>query len=791
MLAPPNPGETIAGKYLVERVLGSGGMGVVVAAKHLKLGERVAIKFLLPGALAHADLVGRFLREGRAAARLRSEHVTRIYDVGTLEDGGPYLVMEYLEGRDLGAVIDERGPLPCEVAVEYVLQACEGLAEAHAAGIVHRDLKPANLFLIRRPDHSPGIKIIDFGISKLVARSAGAEGGGQDITNSSVLMGSPRYMAPEQMVSARDADPRSDIWSLGAVLYHLITGTPPFDSESVVGVYEQIRKGPRSLRVVRPDAPSGLGAIITRCLKHDRAERFADVADLAAALVDFGPPHARSSADRVARILGSVESTARPDELLAPRGQKVEIALEAVAHAATHAGALGDVGVGPMLRKNAPGEPSRGRPRFLDATQGAPPEATPRAPGSSPRSPAPRGSDPSFGLPPARGADPALSSPPAPGVEGAVREALAGFGIGGAVVLKGKQIELHGRGAPVVIDVASLAEQWPLLPPALKRRKAGELARRLADAHRASQSSMTVSSGAAPASMKLLGRLFAAVVILAAVAVGLRLYINRMTQPPAPVGPRPETPDEQRQRLARVCEAMRSNIYKGASIGPYEVGGWVVELWLAKRQGPGPRESAAILGAIRDGKLTPAADDILAQVSDGTVTVEDGEGPSGVHDVKLVFGGGYARVFFDPGARPRFMALAERLADGAGAEAGALYGRCAHLSTHDVGAWFRGRDAGLVSAALLYGVGLFADPRVIDRAALARFKGKGDFGALAAAAAAAKLDVPALRGLVAEPGGSVATATSGAVSLSFPIGGPLRALRASRAVARKLGVGGE
>src|SRR4051812_25861934 len=190
MASPVNVGDILAGKYEVERILGAGGMGVVVAAKHLQLGERVAIKFLLPSSLAREEVVSRFLREGRAAARLRSEHAARVFDVGTLEGGVPYLVMEYLDGKDLGVIFRSQGKMPIETAIEYVLQACEALAEAHSLGIVHRDLKPANLFLTTRPDGSPQIKVIDFGISKMVE-----EGTDGDVTATAVMMGSPLYMS--------------------------------------------------------------------------------------------------------------------------------------------------------------------------------------------------------------------------------------------------------------------------------------------------------------------------------------------------------------------------------------------------------------------------------------------------------------------------------------------------------------------------------------------------------------------------------------------------------------------
>ena len=323
MSAPVSIGETLAGKYTVERVLGVGGMGVVVAAKHIHLGERVAIKFLLPHALVRPDVVERFLREGKAAAKMKSEHIARVRDTGTLDSGAPYLVMEYLEGQDLSALLRDKGTLPMEVAVDYVLQACEALADAHAAGVIHRDLKPGNLFLARKNDGTPVIKIIDFGISKLgVTGEPGApENGTGEMTQTAMMMGSPYYMAPEQMASARDVDARSDIWSLGIILHTLLTGTPPFKAPSVMEIFELILAGAPPLRRALPSAPEGLEAILLKCLQRDRAQRYDNVAELAAALVPFGPAGARESADRSARILrvNSGKGSSPPPPLGAPR----------------------------------------------------------------------------------------------------------------------------------------------------------------------------------------------------------------------------------------------------------------------------------------------------------------------------------------------------------------------------------------------------------------------------------------------------------------------------------------
>src|SRR4051794_37656982 len=204
MSAPVKEGELLAGKYRVDKVLGVGGMGVVVAAHHIQLDDRVAIKFLLPETLGNGDAVMRFAREARAAVKIKSEHVARVTDVGTLENGAPYMVMEYLEGGDLAAWLQDRGRLPVELAVDLLLQACEAIAEAHAIGIVHRDLKPANLFVARLPGGVQSVKVLDFGISKMTGFSA--SGGESSATKTSALLGSPLYMSPEQMRSSKDVD---------------------------------------------------------------------------------------------------------------------------------------------------------------------------------------------------------------------------------------------------------------------------------------------------------------------------------------------------------------------------------------------------------------------------------------------------------------------------------------------------------------------------------------------------------------------------------------------------------
>ena len=489
MVSPVNIGDIVAEKYLIERVIGKGGMGVVYVAKHLQLGERVAIKFLKRKTLESEELVARFLREGRTAARLRSEHIARVRDVGTMPDGAPYLVMEYLDGRDFDAVLAEHGALSPQVAVKYVLQACEGLAEAHSMGIIHRDLKPANLILIRKRDGATAIKIIDFGISKLVSNE-----GGPGMTQAAVMMGSPLYMAPEQMASARDADARSDVFSLGAILYHLLTGKPPFLGTSAVDVFERITRGPPSPRDLRADLPEGIEVITSRCLRKARGQRYPDVAALAAALVPFGPPHAELYAESAERILRAGESTAEGSSPVEPSGGLAPSPVRMSSRPPPNEAAPIP---GTTAKKAPPPRPgaaeikSEPEPRALldelfEMEQARPRPASSQPP-ARPISMAPLDGPPESAPPPPGSPLAPASRTMADAVVSSVQEALSGFGIAGTVALEGKYLTLHGNGPPTSIDAGPAVEQWPLLPPDMQRRKALDLARRLAEAHRVAQ----------------------------------------------------------------------------------------------------------------------------------------------------------------------------------------------------------------------------------------------------------------------------------------------------------------
>ncbi len=309
-VAPPStrsaaelgPGAVVAGKYEILSVLGRGGMGVVFLAFHRTLRQRVALKFLLGDHARDRSVVSRFFREARAAAALGSDHVVRILDADREPvTGEPFVALEYLEGRDLARVLREDGPLPIAAAVDCALQAAEALALAHRQGIVHRDIKPANLFLVRQPDGTPRVKVLDFGIAKVAAGAMAAAS--TDRTGPATILGSPRYMAPEQLRDSSTVDPRADVWALGITLYELLAGEPPFDGSSLIELCASIATDPpRPLAARRPDAPPALERAIAACLEKDRERRVPDMGTLAAALAPFAGPEGALAAARAQRV---------------------------------------------------------------------------------------------------------------------------------------------------------------------------------------------------------------------------------------------------------------------------------------------------------------------------------------------------------------------------------------------------------------------------------------------------------------------------------------------------------
>jgi serine/threonine-protein kinase len=306
--ALPAPGELVLSKYRVERVIGQGGMGVVLAVRHVDLGELFAMKVLRPSVKDKPGAAARFVKEARAAARLRSDHVARVYDVGTLDAsspiaGTPYLLMEFLEGLDLSSILAAHGPMPAGDVVDYVSQALDAIGEAHSLGLVHRDLKPGNLFLAAKPSGVATVKVLDFGISKDLDEESGS------MTQSGDLIGSPFYMSPEQMRGSRDIDTRVDLWALGVIMFELLSDTVPFPGKTSTQVCSAVLEGPiPSIRALVPDVPEELAAAIAKCLRRNRDERFASAEELVGALARVPKTFDGSRSSRTKRLLGPPSS---------------------------------------------------------------------------------------------------------------------------------------------------------------------------------------------------------------------------------------------------------------------------------------------------------------------------------------------------------------------------------------------------------------------------------------------------------------------------------------------------
>jgi serine/threonine-protein kinase len=292
-------GSVVAGKFRIERILAEGGMGLVAAATHLQLEQTVALKFFRGDVVTTGESHLRFMREAKAAAQLKSEHVARVLDVGVTVGGASYIVMEYLEGQGLERVIADEKWLDPSRACEYAIQACEALSEAHARGIIHRDVKPSNLFLAERAPGWRAIKVLDFGVSKVLLAQAS-----NITTDLNVVMGTPCYMSPEQLQSSAGVDHRTDIWSLGATLYQMLTGKAPFDPAlPILALAEEIaNKQIPAVHALRPAVPQALSDVVARCLLRDREQRIASAADLAAELAPFASARARLVAERAATL---------------------------------------------------------------------------------------------------------------------------------------------------------------------------------------------------------------------------------------------------------------------------------------------------------------------------------------------------------------------------------------------------------------------------------------------------------------------------------------------------------
>ena len=293
----PQPGEVLLGKYRIESLIGEGGMGAVLKAHHIDLDEPVAIKVLLPEMMDRKDIVSRFQREAKAAVKLKGEHIARVLDVGKLENAVPFIVMEYLDGADLGEIVKHYGRQDPAIAVDLILQACEALAEAHVIGIIHRDVKASNFIVVQPEGQAPSLKVLDFGI-------ATAPEGTSDLTGTQAVIGTPAYMAPEQMRATAKADARSDIWSMGVVLYELLEGARPFRSEVYSELVLKVGMDPPH-EMENPAVPRALQAIVMKCLDKEMDRRYQTVAELAFDLMPFASDTvlARAAVEQCARLL--------------------------------------------------------------------------------------------------------------------------------------------------------------------------------------------------------------------------------------------------------------------------------------------------------------------------------------------------------------------------------------------------------------------------------------------------------------------------------------------------------
>jgi serine/threonine-protein kinase len=303
--SPFQPGEIIGGKYEIIGLIGTGGVGFVVSARHVGFDEVVALKFLRPEFATHTEAVTRFTIEARASFKIKSEHVARVLDVDSLADGTPFIAMELLEGTDLRSLLDRGRLLAVERVVDFAMQVCEALAAAHSLHIIHRDIKPENLFLTGAGDghdhDADQIKVLDFGISK-VALTGTHRQTHQALTR--IAVGTPPYMSPEQVRASSDLDARSDIWSVGCVLYELLTGTAPFDRLSLMqSCAAVLEEHPVPVRDLRPAISHELEAVVMRCLQKDPDARYQNVAELAEALASFGSAHLTTYAERCRALL--------------------------------------------------------------------------------------------------------------------------------------------------------------------------------------------------------------------------------------------------------------------------------------------------------------------------------------------------------------------------------------------------------------------------------------------------------------------------------------------------------
>ncbi|WP_437755326.1 protein kinase domain-containing protein [Sorangium sp. So ce1389] len=737
----PSPGEIVGGKYRVEHVIGQGGMGVVIAARHTTLKRRVALKFLLPDEHREPQDVARFLREAQAAAAITSQHVAHVIDVGTTEAGLPYFVMEFLRGINVAELIARRGPLSVDDAVGYVLEVCEAIAEAHALGIVHRDLKPSNIFLAEREGGSRQVKVIDFGISK--ALDAGALGTDGKLTSTSMVFGSPSYMSPEHVRSARNVDTRTDIWAIGVILYEMLTARLPFEAETVSAIFVSIVADPPTPpRSHRADIPDDLEGVILSCLEKRADRRPQTIADLARALAPFAPERARAPLDRILRsgpgvaTVRAVPTTAdEPVKVDGPAPEPVAWR-EATTRSKPSPASHPEPRAAPVHDAEEPD-----RPKGTTAAGGAPTLQHDRKANATPigqrATPSPYARTDRYADEEDRASAMARTWRPSRRVHHALFGAAAVVAFAGLGLLASSRL---GEREPGPKSEPLHREQ--------QRQRVNEACK---------QSRTHLHSGAALGPFE-------------AVGWEVDLWLARGGgEPDAEERPSPDG-GARAPAGSHTGDAARAPAGSRTGDAP------------PVTSASAPPLTAAFLRDIANGgRITPALDAALSRVGDGTVAVKEGSPASSrpFSDITVTFGEGYGRAFFDVQFRPRFIAVAERLYQTADAELGALYARCAELMVPDIGVWFRGRDASGAAASLLRHMEMHAEMTHPTFAALSPLDEAGRVHSLRAMVRGTGLDDKALQALLDRLGADVLPSRTG-TTVTFPAEAPLRARIVSR-----------
>jgi serine/threonine protein kinase len=728
-------GKTLRGKYRLEESLGTGGMAEVYRARNVMAGRDVAIKMLHPEMLAHKQIVRRFLQEARAANTVRHPNIVDVLDVDKDDDGIPFIVQEYLEGTDLEAKI-EGWDLTAEEVLELFIPVTEAVGLAHQSGIVHRDLKPDNVFLAMvRGEVVP--KVLDFGISKLPVDDAGdvplwKSIGSSDmrLTGAGTSMGTPLYMSPEQIRDPRGVDARTDVWSLGVMLYKALSGHVPFNGDSLPELFANINTSrPTPLEKLAPDVPLGLVRIVDRCLSPERERRYEDGSALAAALIAARDEIRQSGAPPPRKL--SLDPPASDSEPPPPSEDPAAI------------GVLGDFF-----------DAAGGRAVHPSAVAGAHHSLGDLAPdGSTP--------DRSY----ARSLTGVHRE-----IERGVGRALAKKGLGGKVVVRGETAELHAGGAIVTVDLGKLVEQWNVLPPDICARRSEAVANRL---RIASGGGRAPSTGGGGNVARILG---AAVVVVLLVGGGFWAKRNGMfasSPEPEPRSPTTSGPMETGPaRAERTCEAARRRLYAGADTG-VDMAGWVVELWLARRKG-----KASLTDAVTAAKISDMGAKELGLKTPASPLVQPAIVVGKLDTLVVRLPEAYVAPFFSTKGREQVLNVAQQVVKATNVDHAALFARCAHLETRDVGAWYGGRDRASATVALVYAAGAYADPPAFER---------GDAAAEAARlgmllTAAQGLEQDKLADELKKGGGRLDEADGGVATIRFPLGGPTRAAQVSRSL---------